>query len=159
MAAVDRHRIRHQTERLQHSRSRNDDGRLGNYLDSPTACVPGKSDISHPMVLVFDEPMIADRTREDFSGQHDGRGIEGRFLAALPEPSRGRADQRLSCEAHHGGDKRFPIIANEQRSRRIDCDMPIFLAISRQIAHVIDLERPSSRRCVQGDATSQAGCS
>jgi hypothetical protein len=51
----------------------------------------------------------------------------------------------LSRDAHHCGDKRSPFTVVERRSRGIDFDTPVFLAISCKITAVIDLDR--RRRC------------
>jgi hypothetical protein len=91
------------------------------------------------MVLVFDRPMIADRACEGFGGKHDRGDIYGCLRAAFPKPCRGGTDQGFPCDTHHGGDKRSPFTAVESRSRRKDFDVPVFLAISRKIATVVDL--------------------
>ncbi len=51
----------------------------------------------------------------------------------------------MSGDAHYGGDEWSPFAAVERRSRGIDFDAAIFLAISRKIAAVVDVDR--RRRC------------
>jgi hypothetical protein len=96
--------------------------------------------------------MITDRAREGFRGKHDGGDVNGGFLSAFPKPCGGGADRRFPRDAHHGGDKRSPFAAIEGRSRHKDFDTPIFLAVSRKIAAVIDL----NRRCRRHDAFEAA---
>lgn len=56
-------------------------------------------------------------------------------------PCRSGTDRGLPGNAHHGGDKRPPFAAVESRCRGKDFDTPIFLAVSRKIAAVGDLDR------------------
>ena len=89
--------------------------------------------------------MIADRACEGFSRKHDGGDIKGGFLAVFPKPGRGGTDQGLPGDAHHGGDERCPCGTIERRSRGIDFDAPILLAISRKMAAVIGFDRRRRR--------------
>ena len=89
--------------------------------------------------------MIADRACKSFSGKHDGGDINGGFLAAFPKSGRGGTDQSVARDVRHGGDKRSPFAAIERGSRGMDFDAPIFLAISRKIAAVIDRNRRRRR--------------
>jgi hypothetical protein len=68
---------------------------------------------------------------------------------------RGGTDEGIALDAHDGGDQRRPLGLVERRSGEVDRDAAVFLAISREIAAVIDGER---RGCC-GDvfeATQQA---
>jgi hypothetical protein len=67
----------------------------------------------------------------------------------------GGADQGSAVDAHDGGDQRRPLGVVERRSGEVDRDAAILLAISREIAVVVD--RGQRGRC--GDvfeATQQA---
>ncbi len=82
--------------------------------------------------------MTADGAREDFRGQHDGRRIKRGFFPPFPEPCGGGTDQCKSRDAHDCSDQRRPFVVIEGGAGSIDFDTPVFLAISRQIAAVVD---------------------
>ncbi|KAF0206718.1 MAG: hypothetical protein FD139_3721 [Methylocystaceae bacterium] len=82
--------------------------------------------------------MTADGAREDFCGQHDGRGIKRGFFPPFPESRGGGTDQCKSRDAHDRGDQRPPFAVIEGGAGSIDFNTPVFLAISRQIAAVVD---------------------
>jgi hypothetical protein len=51
----------------------------------------------------------------------------------------------MSGDANDGGDKRSPFAAVKGRCGGKDFDTPIFLAVSRKIAAVVDLDRRCRR--------------
>ena len=107
------------------------------------------------MVLVLDRPVIADGGGEGLGGQHDGGCVEGCLPARGPLSGRGGTDEGIAFDAHDGGDQRRPLGFVERRSGEVDRDAAVFLAISREIATVVD----GDRRCCCGDvfeATQQA---
>jgi hypothetical protein len=51
---------------------------------------------------------------------------------------RGGTDEGIAFHAHDGGDQRRPLGFVERRSGEVDGDAPVFLAIAREIAAVVD---------------------
>ena len=98
---------------------------------------------------------FADGGGEGLGGQHDGGCVEGCLPAHCPLSGGGGTNEGMAFDAHDGGDQRRPLGLIERRSGEVDRDAAVFLAISREIATVVD----GDRRCCCGDvfeATQQA---
>ena len=78
-------------------------------VDADAAGIFGEGDIAHPMVLVFDRPVIADGGGEGLGGQHDGGCVEGCLPARGPLSGGGGTNEGLAFDAHDGGDQRRPL--------------------------------------------------
>jgi hypothetical protein len=85
----------------------------------------------------LDGPVVPDGVREGRSGQHNGRGIEGGFLASRPGSGRGGADQGAAADAHEGRDEGSPFGVAQRASWVEDLDEAVFLPVAGAVAAVV----------------------
>jgi hypothetical protein len=97
------------------------------------------------MAPVLDGPVVPDGAREGGRGQHDGRGVEGRFLAGGPGSGRGRADQGAAANAYEGCDEGSPFGVAQRAGWVEDLDVTVFLPVAGAVAAVVGFE--GLRRC------------
>src|SRR4051794_20024107 len=88
------------------------------------------------MAPVFDGPVVPDGRREGCSGQHNGRGVEGSFLAGGPGSGRGGADQGAAADAHESRDEGGPFGAAQRAGWVEDLDETVFLPVAGAVAAV-----------------------
>src|SRR4051812_50049384 len=86
------------------------------------------------MAPVFDGPVVPDGVREGCSGQHNGRGVKGGFLASRPGSGRGGADQGTAADAHEGRDEGPPFGVAQRAGWVEDLDETVFLPVAGAIA-------------------------
>ena len=89
--------------------------------------------------------MTADGAGKDLRGQHDRGRIKRGFFPAFPEPGGGGTDQRHARDADNRGDQEPPFAIPEGCVGSIDLDAPVFLAIARQIAAFVRVDRRRRR--------------
>src|SRR4051794_41971459 len=82
------------------------------------------------MAPVFDGPVVPDGRREGCSGQHNGRGVEGSFLAGGPGSGRGGADQGAAADAHESRDEGGPFGAAQRAGWVEDLAKTVFLPVA-----------------------------
>jgi len=92
------------------------------------------------MAPVFDGPVVPDGIREGRSRQHNGRGVEGGFLASRPGSGRGGADQGAAADAYEGCDEGGPFGAAQRAGRVEDLDKPVFLPVAGAVTAVVARE-------------------
>ena len=106
-------------------------------VDTDAAGVFGKGDVADVMAPVFDGPVVPDGIREGRSRQHNGRGVEGGFLASRPGSGRGGADQGAAADAYEGCDEGGPFGAAQRAGRVEDLDKTVFLPVAGAVAAVV----------------------
>ena len=89
------------------------------------------------MAPVLDGPVVPDGIREGRSGQHNGRGVEGGFLASRPGSGRGGADQGAAANAYEGRDEGSPFGAAQRVGWVEDLDETVFLPVAGTVAAVV----------------------
>ena len=94
------------------------------------------------MAPVLDGPVVPDGVREGCSGQHNGRGVEGSFLAGGPGSGRGGADQGTAADAHEGRDEGPPFGVAQRAGWVEDLDETVLLPVAGAVAAVVGFEGP-----------------
>ena len=92
------------------------------------------------MAPVFDGPVVPDGIREGRSGQHNGRGVEGGFLASRPGSGRGGADQGAAANAYEGCDEGGPVGVAQRAGWVEDLDETVFLPVAGAVTAVVARE-------------------
>src|SRR4051812_49978096 len=88
------------------------------------------------MAPVFDGPVVPDGIREGCSGQHNGRGVEGSFLAGGPGSGGSGADQGAAANAYESRDEGGPFGVAQRAGWVEDLDETVFLPVAGAIAAV-----------------------
>jgi hypothetical protein len=109
-------------------------------VDADAAGVFGEGDIADVMAPVLDGPVVPDGVREGRSGQHNGRGVEGSFLAGGPGSGRGGADQGAAADAHEGRDEGPPFGVAQRAGWVEDLDETVLLPVAGAVAAVVGFE-------------------
>src|SRR4051812_50106584 len=86
------------------------------------------------MAPVLDGPVVPDGRREGRSGQHNGRGVEGSFLAGGPGSGRGGADQGTAADAHESRDEGPPFGVAQRAGWVEDLDETVLLPVAGAVA-------------------------
>src|SRR3954453_15314419 len=84
--------------------------------------------------------MVRDGRREGCNGQHNGRGVEGSFLAGGPGSGRGGADQGAAADAHESRDEGGPFGAAQRAGWVEDLDKTVFLPVAGAVTAVVARE-------------------
>jgi hypothetical protein len=94
------------------------------------------------MAPVLDGPVVPDGVREGRSGQHNGRGVKGGFLAGGPGSGGSGADQGAAADAHERRDEGGPFGVAQRAGWVEDLDETVFLPVTGAVAAVVGFERP-----------------
>jgi hypothetical protein len=114
-------------------------------VDTDAASVFGKGDVADVMAPVLDGPVVPDGVREGRSRQHNGRGVEGGFLASRPGSGRGGADQGAAADAHESRDEGGPFGVAQRAGWVEDLDKTVLLPVAGAVTAVVGFEGPG--RC------------
>jgi hypothetical protein len=90
----------------------------------------------------LDGPVVPDGVRDGRSGQHNGRGVEGSFLASSPGSGGSGADQGAAADAHERRDEGGPFGVAQRAGWVEDLDVTVFLPVPGAVAAVVGFERP-----------------
>ena len=111
-------------------------------VDADAAGVFGEGDVADVMAPVLDGPVVPDGVREGRSGQHNGRGVEGGFLASRPGSGGSGADQGAAADAHESRDEGAPFGAAQRAGWVEDLDVTVLLPVAGAVAAVVGFEGP-----------------